>query len=100
MCWLMMESARPEQPETRPLFQRVEGESDFTGSAVNLTPAGMTHSLSPLSLGTADEARQMQVDMNWYVAATMQQDEDRRPFPTEKEAANAAASSGKNRGNQ
>ena len=48
----------------------------------------------------ADEARQMQVDMDQHFAATLQQEEDGRPFPTEREAANAAVRSDRNRGKQ
>ncbi len=45
----------------------------------------------------ADEARQMKVGMDHHFAAILQQEEDRRPFPAEREAANATVRSDRNR---
>ena len=92
-----MSSAGTDQAEPRRLFQWVEGEPDWTEPAVRMPRVGMPQTFGPPS---TDESRQMQVDMDHHFAATLQQEEDGRPVTTEKEAANAAASSGKNRGNQ
>ncbi len=92
-----MSSAGPDQPEPRRLFQSVEGEPDWTDPAGRLPQAGMPQTFGPQ---LADEARQMQVDMDQHFAATLQQEEDGRPFPTEREAANAAVRSDRNRGKQ
>ena len=95
-----MSSAGPDQPEPRRLFQRVEGEPDWTEPAVRLPPAGRPQTFGQPGMEAAAEAQQMQVDMDRHLAAAMQQEEDGRPFPTEREAAITAASPGRNRGKQ
>ncbi len=76
-----MSSVGPDQAGPRRLYQWLEGESDWTEPVVHLPRVGMPQAFGPQP---ADEARQLQVDMDHHFAVILQQEEDGRSFPTER----------------